>query len=90
MLQMFLTKNSWVEDLLCGGTSCSSVCLFFSDDLLRLRLQSVQYDHQYDFAWVADEADLSIVLALLQIAFLGLLGTGLHAVSCGGFFETLN
>ena len=46
-------------------------CLFFSDDLLRLWLQSVQYDLQHDFAWVPDEADRSVVLAL-QVAFLGM------------------
>ena len=51
--------------------SCSEACLFFSNDRLRLRLQSVQYDRQYDFTWVADEADRSVVLALLQVAFLG-------------------
>ena len=34
-------------------------------------LQSVHYDLQHDFAWVADEADRSVVLALLQVAFLG-------------------
>ena len=48
----------------------SEACLFFSDDLLRFRLQSVQYDLQHDFASVADEADRSVVLALLQVAFL--------------------
>ena len=46
-------------------------CLFFGDDLLCLWLQSVQYDLQHDFAWVTDEADCSVVLALLQVAFLG-------------------
>ena len=57
---------------ICGALSCSEVCCpFFSDDLLRLWLQSVQYDLQHDFAWVADEADRSVVLALLQVAFLG-------------------
>ena len=45
--------------------------MFFSDDLLRLWLQSVQYDIQHDFAWVTDEADRSVILALLQVAFLG-------------------
>ena len=34
-------------------------------------LQYVQYDLHYDFAWVTDEADCSVVLALLQVAFLG-------------------
>ena len=63
---MFLTKDSWVEDLLCGASSYSIVCLFFSDDL-RLRLQSVQYDLQHDFVWTADKAACSVVLALLQV-----------------------
>ena len=45
--------------------------MFFSDDLYCLRLQSVQYDLQHDFAWVADAADCLVVLALVQVAFLG-------------------
>ena len=45
--------------------------MFFSDDLLRLWLQSVQYDLQHEFAWVADEFGRSVVLSLLQVAFLG-------------------
>ena len=31
----------------------------------------VQCDLQHDFAWVTDEADRSVVLSLLQVAFLG-------------------
>ena len=54
------------EDLI-----CFEACLFFSDDFLCLWLQSVQYDLQHDFSWVTDEADCSVVLALLQVAFLG-------------------
>ena len=71
VLEIFLTQNTWVEDLLCGTPSCSEACLFFSDDLLRLWLQSVQYNLQHNFAWVTDEACCSVVLALLQVAFLG-------------------
>ena len=71
MLEIFLTKNSQVENLLCGDPSCSEACLFFSNDLLCLWLQSVQYNLQHDFAWMTDEADRSVVLALLQVAFLG-------------------
>ena len=56
--------------MLCGAPTCSEACLFFSNDLL-LRLRCVQYDLQHDFAWVADEADRSVVLALLQVASLG-------------------
>ena len=44
---------------------------FFSDDLLRLWLRSIQYDLQHDFAWVTDEANRSVVLVQLQVAFLG-------------------
>ena len=71
VLEIFLTEDSWVEDLLCGAPSCSETCLFFSEDLLCLWLQSVQYDLQHDFNWVTYEADRSVVLALLQFVFLG-------------------
>ena len=70
VLEIFLAMDSLAEDLLCGARSCSEACLFFNDDLLRLRRQSVQYDLQHDFAWVADDADRSVVLALLHVAFL--------------------
>ena len=56
------------EDLLCGAPSCSEAGLFFSNDLLHLWLQSVQFDLQYYFACVvADEADHLVVLVLLQV-----------------------
>ena len=54
----------------CVAPPCSEACLFFSDDLLRLWLQSVQYDLQHHFVCVADEADRSVVLTLLQVVFL--------------------
>ena len=40
-------------------------------EVLLVWLQSVQYDLQHDFPWVTDEADHSVVLALLQVAFFG-------------------
>ena len=64
VLEIFLTEDSWVEDLLCGAPSCSEACLFLSNDLC-LWLQSVQCDLQHDFAWVTAKADCSVVLALL-------------------------
>ena len=73
--------------------SCSEACLIFGDDLLRLWLQFVQYDLQHDFAWVTDEADFSIVLALLQVAFLGKcddqgLGSGVgHSPVCQSLLQ---
>ena len=70
MPDIFLTEDSRVEDLLCGAPSCTGACLFFSNDLLHWKLQSVQYDLQHDFAWVTDEANHLVVLALLQVAFL--------------------
>ena len=54
VLEIFLTKDSYVEDLLCDTPACSKACLFFSDDLLRLWLQSVQFGLQHDFALVTD------------------------------------
>ena len=44
VLKIFLTEDSLVEDLLPGAPPCSEACLFFSDDLLCLWLQSVQND----------------------------------------------
>ena len=67
VLEIFLIEDSWVEDLLCGAPAFSETCLFFSDDILRPWLQSVQYDLQNDFAWVTDEADRSVVLTLLHL-----------------------
>ena len=54
-LEIFLTENVYPGELLCGAPFCSEAFLFFSEDLLRLWLQSVQYDLQHDFAWVTDE-----------------------------------
>ena len=71
VLEIFLARDSLVEDLFCGVYSCSQACKFFTVDHFRLRLQSVQYDLQRDFAWTADKADCSVVLALLQVAHLG-------------------
>ena len=57
--------------MLCGVSSCSEACLFFSEDYLRLWFQFGQYDLQHDFAWVIDKAYCLVVLALLQVAVLG-------------------
>ena len=32
--EIILMEDSQVEDLLCGASSCSEACLFFSNDLL--------------------------------------------------------
>ena len=68
VLEIFLTKDSQLEDVVCGAPSCSETCRFFSDDILRLRLQSVHYGLQHDFA-LTDEAERSLILPLLQVAY---------------------
>ena len=65
VLVMFLTKDFEAKNPACGAPSCSKAFLFFGDDLLCLRLESVQYYLQHEFALIADEADRSVVLALL-------------------------
>ena len=57
--------------MLCGTPYCSVACLFFSSDLLHWQLPSVQYALKHDFAWLDDEAECLVVLALLQGALLG-------------------
>ena len=42
--QVFLTEFSEIENLLSRAPSYSEACLFFFDELLSLRLQSIQED----------------------------------------------
>ena len=70
VLEIFLKEDSRVDDLVCGASSCSEACLFFSYDPLRSRLRSVQFDLQHGFACVAGD-DRPVVLALLHVASLG-------------------
>ena len=67
----FSTENSEVEDLFRGAASHSKACLFLCDDVFGLRFESVQDDLQHDFAGVADKANCAIVLAQLNVPFLG-------------------
>ena len=62
---MYRLKTCSVVLLPAMKPACSSA------NNLRFWLQSVQYDLQQDFAWVTDEAYCWVVLALLQVAFLG-------------------
>ena len=41
------------------------------NDLFPFLIFFCRYDLQHDFAWVTDEADHSVVLTLLKVAFLG-------------------
>ena len=65
MLEVSLAYDPEIKDLLCGATPWSEACLFFSNDLFCLWIQSVQHDLQHDFARVANEADCAVILTLL-------------------------
>ena len=64
-LILITSPPAWTSSV--GMLSIPANFHFFSDDLLRLWLQTVQYDFQHDF----DEAGCSVVMALLQVAFFG-------------------
>ena len=71
VLEIFLTENAYVEDsyvvlLPALKPACSSATIFST---CSFSLFSMIFKH--DFAWVTDKADCSVVLALLQTAFLG-------------------
>ena len=41
VLEVFLTEDSYVEDLLCGALSCCETCLFFSRQTQRTALSLI-------------------------------------------------
>ena len=70
MLQVFLAEDPEIEYLFCGVPSGSETCLLFCNDIFCLWLESVLDDLQHDLTRMADEADGSVDLAQLQVAFL--------------------
>ena len=68
MFEVLFTQDSKVEDLFCGATSGSEPSLFFSNYFFSLGFKSIQDDFQHDFARMTDKADISVVLAELQVA----------------------
>ena len=69
MLQVLLAEDPEIEFLFCGAPSGYETCLLFCNDLFCLWLESVYDDLQHDLTKMA-EADSSVVLAQLQVAFL--------------------
>ena len=75
MLEVLFTQDSKVEDdLICSvvllpalNQACSSAitCIYF----FSLGFKPIQDDFQHNFARITDEADSSVVLAELQVAF---------------------
>ena len=71
MLEVLFTQDSKVEDLFCGASSGSEPSLFFSNYFFSLGFKPIQDYSQNDNARMTDEADSSVVLAELQVPFLG-------------------
>ena len=69
MLEVLFTQDSKVEDLCCGASSGSEPSLFFSNYFFSLGFKPIQDDFQHDLARMTGEADGSVVLAELQVAF---------------------
>ena len=65
MLKVLFSQDSKVEDLFYGASLGSEPSLFFSNNLFSLGFEPVQVDSQYDFTWVTDEANGSVILAEL-------------------------
>ena len=73
MLEVLFTQDSNVEDdLICSvvlllalNQACSSAIIYF----FSLGFKPIQDDFQHNFARITDEADSSVVLAELQVAF---------------------
>ena len=68
ILEVLFTQDSKVEDLFCGASSGSEPSLFFNY-FFSLGFKPIQDDFQHDFTRMTDEADSSVDLAELQIAF---------------------
>ena len=71
MLEVLFTKDSKVEDLLCGAPTSSEPSLFFSTYFFSLGIKPIQDDFQHDFAQMTDEADSPLILAKCKLLFLG-------------------
>ena len=71
MLKVFLVQESKDDYLLSVTSSCSKIHFFFGGYLFFLMLESVDDYLQHYLALMANEADDSIVLALLSSASLG-------------------
>ena len=70
VLWMLLYDDSTIEDLFYYAPAWSETCLFFCQQFLSLCLKSAEHNSENDLVGMADEADGTIVLPLLQIAFL--------------------
>ena len=70
LLEVLFTKDSKVEDLVCGAPTSSEPSLFFSTYFFSLGFKPIQDEFQHNFAQMTDEADSSLVLAKCKLLFL--------------------
>ena len=69
MLKVLFTQDSEIEDLFCDAFASSEPSLFLSNNLFSLGFESVKNNFQYNFTWMTDEADGSVVLAECRLLF---------------------
>ena len=67
---MLLFDNSAIEDLFYCAPAWSKTCLVLCQQFLSLGLESVEDNLEHDLAGMADKADGTIFLTLLEVAFL--------------------
>ena len=67
---MLLNNDSAIEDMFYCAPGWSKTCLFFCQQFLSLGLESVEVNSEHGLAGMADSADCTTVLTLLEVAFL--------------------
>ena len=67
---MLLYDNLTTEDLFKRALARSKTCSFFCQQFLGLGLESVEDNSGHDLAGMAEKPDGTIVMTLLEVAFL--------------------
>ena len=67
---MLLYEDSTAEDLFYGAPAGSKFCLFFCQHFLRRSHESNEDNSKHNLAGMADQADGTIAVTLLDVTFL--------------------
>ena len=67
---MLLSDDSTIEDLFFCAPAWSKTCLFFCQHFLRRSHESNEDNSKHNLAGMADQADGTIVVTLLDVTFL--------------------
>ena len=65
MLLILLNNTPKIENLLDGASALLETCLFFRNYFSGLVFESVKNNTQEDLAWMTDEAECAVIVALL-------------------------